>query len=268
MVTNSGHNPNPHGHLSHKMACGVHKLLSYQLPQELPPNPIVMVTSQRHEPCQILSNKGISCLVWFEDAIAHYGVPTVVFDLHLLVADLDEAVFALNAEGWTDKTEPDNRIGHFLDGTPSTSYRRLDPPVLEQDMAGATTTLLLAAKDWNVPTDKLLALSTVGFVSPLCVLVDSLIASLLDAPVDTAVSNHLAVHTAYLYRYCAALKPQDFATQLRLEHRQFHYDALSKPGLGSIPFIREQRQIRDEIRQGKRQPRRNPWYLAPSPGQN
>jgi hypothetical protein len=68
---------------------------------------------------------------------------------------------------------------------------------------------------------------------------------------------------SYLYGHCRALKTQDFATQLKLEHQQFHYDALSKGRIGTVPFIEEQRQIRDEIRKGKRQPERNTWYMPP-----
>jgi hypothetical protein len=32
-----------------------------------------------------------------------------------------------------------------------------------------------------------------------------------------------------------------------MEHHQFHYDALSKPGLGTILFTKEQRQIRNDV---------------------
>jgi len=61
------------------------------------------------------------------------------------------------------------------------------------------------------------------------------------------IRNHLGVQLAYLYRHCNLLRTRDFVNELKFEHRQFHYDALSKPGLGSIPFVKEQRQIRDDI---------------------
>ncbi|KAH6842238.1 hypothetical protein B0I37DRAFT_381482 [Chaetomium sp. MPI-CAGE-AT-0009] len=105
------------------------------------------------------------------------------------------------------------------------------------------------------------------FVPPLALLIDGLVEVLLDLPVAPTfetLQGRLGVQLAYLYRYCAALKNQNLAENLKLEHRQFHYDALSKPGLGTMPFISEQRQIRAEIRKGDRQPQRNSWYLAPS----
>ncbi|KAK4038390.1 hypothetical protein C8A01DRAFT_47963 [Parachaetomium inaequale] len=162
-----------------------------------------MATRSRHQPCDILRAQGIPFLLWFEDALAVYGVPTALFDLHLLA-------------------------------TP-----------------GPTTTVLLSAADWGICNlENTRPSSPDGFVPPLAALVDGLVESLLDlplAPASEALQSHL-----------------DFAEDLKVEHRQFHYDALSKPGLGTNPFIQEQRQIRDEIKEGGRQPQRNSWYLPPS----
>lgn len=102
---------------------------------------------------------------------------------------------------------------------------------------------------------------------PLALLVDGLVEVLLDLPVtptSETLQGHLGVQLAYLYRYCPVLKDRDFPESLKLEHRQFHSDALSKPGLGTIPFVDEQRRKRDEVRKGERQPQWNPWLLAPS----
>ena len=233
-------------------------------------HPLTMVARpRRHEPCTALRERDIPCLVWFEDAIAAYGVPTVVFDLHLLVPDLDEAARALIERGWTD-AGPLNSTYHFLMGP--ISQRRLNPPNYtptvqksnpwpppppSQDPPGPTTTVLLPAADWNVPTEKLRPSSPEGFVPPLDLLLDALIDSLLDAPSNTVLRTRLTTHVSYLYGHCTSLKTQDFAANIRLDHRQFHYDALSKPSMGTVPFIEEQRQIRDEIREGKRQPQRN-----------
>ncbi|KAF2475535.1 uncharacterized protein BDR25DRAFT_382564 [Lindgomyces ingoldianus] len=46
-------------------------------------------SNPRHQPCYILHDHGIPCVVWFEDAVAYYGVPTIVFDLYVLVSDID-----------------------------------------------------------------------------------------------------------------------------------------------------------------------------------
>lgn len=233
-----------------------------------------MSTSRRrHEPCEVLRDQGIPCLVWFEDAIAPYGVPTVIFDLHLLVLSMDEATRALMDKGWTD-AGPLKSNYHFLMG--SVSQRRLDPPGMmaikshwptplgppSKDPPGPTTTVLLPAAYWNVSVDDLRPCSPDGFLPPLAVLIDALIDSFLDST-SGPLQTRLATYVAYVYTHCKSLRIQDFAEQLKLEHRQFHYNALSKPGLGTSTFIEEQRQIRKEIREGKRQPQRNNWYLPP-----
>lgn len=55
---------------------------------------------ERLQPCFALHDSGISCVVWFEDAIAHYGVPTVLFKLYILVLDIDTAAQELTGRGW------------------------------------------------------------------------------------------------------------------------------------------------------------------------
>ncbi|KAH6624536.1 hypothetical protein B0J18DRAFT_428568 [Chaetomium sp. MPI-SDFR-AT-0129] len=227
---------------------------------------------RRYEPCLALRARDIPCLVWFEDALASYGVPTVVFDLYLLVPDIDEAANALAEKGWTD-AGPQTATSHPLKAP--IPQRRLNPPNFtppdwkprpgppSTEPPGPTTTVLLPATDWNVPVEKLRLSSLEDFIPPLALLLDALIDSLLDAPLGTLLWLRLNTYVSYLYGNCASLKTQDFATNLQLDHRQFHYDALSK-WISGIPFLREQRQIRDEIREGKRQPQRNAWYFQPT----
>ncbi|KAK3291469.1 uncharacterized protein B0H64DRAFT_469176 [Chaetomium fimeti] len=241
----------------------------------------------RHEPCTILQNHGISCLLWFEDALAAHGVPTAVFDLYLLVNSLAGAEDALVAKGWTPAPQL-SRGRHILSGSQCIPHRRLVPPKLmtarDAMEEGSTAppsrgppesprVVLLPAANWGVSNLDTRLPSGGGFVPPLALLIDGLVGVLMDlpvAPTSETLQGRLGTQLAYLYRYCAGLKNQNFAESLKLEHRQFHYDALSKPGLGTIPFISEQRQNRDEIRKGERQPQRNSWYLAPelSQGKN
>ena len=63
--------------------------------EEAHPNP-------RRQPCCILRNHGIRSVSWFEDAIATYGVPTVVFDVYILVPDLEQATSVLEKNGWQE----------------------------------------------------------------------------------------------------------------------------------------------------------------------
>jgi hypothetical protein len=228
------------------------------------------VHRSRYEPGAELRDHDIPCLVWFEDAISPYGVPTEVFDLHLLVPDIDDAARALMDKGWTD-AGPSKSSYDFLMGP--IPQRRLNPPDTTapgtaplvpsfKDPPEPTLTVLLPAAYWKVSVDDLRPCSPGGFVPPLPVLIDALIDSFLDST-PGLLQTRLATHVAYVYGHCKSLKTQDFAEQLKLEHRQFHYDALSKPGTGTMLFLEEQRRIRGEIREGKRQPQRNTWYLPP-----
>ncbi|KAK3942810.1 hypothetical protein QBC46DRAFT_378891 [Diplogelasinospora grovesii] len=216
-----------------------------------------MTLLPRYEPCAILQSKGIPCLIWFEDAIGQYGVPTVVFDLYLLVPDIDTAAGVLAENGWT-KAGPPNEY-HILTQCPFISHRRLDPPCKAEtpiapsdspDMKppGPGTTILLPAADWNVPIEKL---GSDGIVPPLPVLVDALIESLLDAPHGSPLQRHVGTQIVYLYGHCSSLDSKEFADCLKFENRQFHYDARLKRNW-SLPFKAIERSIRDELRKGQR----------------
>lgn len=66
----------------------------------------------RYKPCQVLFDNHIPHAVWFEDALVHYGVPTVVFDLYILVPDIDLAANLLAKAGWTFDMQRPFRIGN------------------------------------------------------------------------------------------------------------------------------------------------------------
>ncbi|KAH8894364.1 hypothetical protein GQ53DRAFT_584644, partial [Thozetella sp. PMI_491] len=156
----------------------------------------------RHEPCVLLRDQGIPCLFWFEDAIAQYGVLTVVFDLWLLVPDIDEAARLLKSQGWTDAPPFDRKTFHLLNRYPSILHHRLTPPGYKpidfsnlplepsKDSRGPTTTIILPAAAWNVPVEKLRPSSPDNFTPPLEILVDALIESLLDSPPDSNLRDH------------------------------------------------------------------------------
>lgn len=57
-------------------------------------------TDRRYEACRTLNASEVPCAIWFEDAIAYYGVTTVLFDLYMLVHDIDAAARVLNKAGW------------------------------------------------------------------------------------------------------------------------------------------------------------------------
>lgn len=98
--------------------------------------------------------------VWFEDAIGHYDVPTVLFDLYLVVPDIDHAAELLGRNGWLSALPRDEDTFHFLSSSPTLRYLRLAPPGLDQ--ATATRTVLLSARDWNFTASQLAQLTENG----------------------------------------------------------------------------------------------------------
>ncbi|KJZ79538.1 hypothetical protein HIM_01007 [Hirsutella minnesotensis 3608] len=215
----------------------------------------------RYEPCVFLRKHGIPCTLWFEDAVGHHGVPTVVFDLYILVPDIQIAAQALLEEGWKDAAPGDyKKKYHLLTEHPSLTHRCVLPNDIEaeepftessvpsKNPPGPTTTILLPALDWHMTLDNL-GLSLAGpFAPQLPILVDAMIDCLLDSPDDCYLRQHLVNHICYLYGYCKELKKLEFAKLLRPDNRQFHQDAISMPGLGTIPFVAYERRIRDELR--------------------
>jgi hypothetical protein len=225
-----------------------------------------MSARPRYEPCLFLQQEGIPCVVWFEDAIGHYGVPTVVFDLYLLVSDIDAAAEVLLNRGWTYAKEQSVNY-HFLRRYPDIRRCRLDPPGIDdtpktrpwpplppsKDPPRPTTTVLLPASDWKLPSEKLLLSLTRGFIPSLPDLTDGLIESLLDSPGYRGLEDHLSVHIAYLYGRVPTLKERSFASELKYENRQFHHDVISGFETGTQRFLDHERQVREELRNGKRQ---------------
>lgn len=53
--------------------------------------PTYLITSITLNPGRILLQHSIPTSLWFEKAIGRYGVPTVVFDLHILMPDIEQA---------------------------------------------------------------------------------------------------------------------------------------------------------------------------------
>ena len=53
------------------------------------------VEHPRLQVCQALSLERLPCSIWGEDALAHHGVPTLVFDVFLLVHDPEKSAQAL-----------------------------------------------------------------------------------------------------------------------------------------------------------------------------
>src|SRR6266487_1807366 len=59
-------------------------------------------SAMRYSACRVLKENGMSCFVWNEDALAYYGVRTVVFSLYLVVSDVNKAREVLINGGWLE----------------------------------------------------------------------------------------------------------------------------------------------------------------------
>lgn len=228
----------------------------------------------RHWPCHLLNSHNVCCVVWFEDAIGYYGVSTAVFDLYILVQDIEVAAQVLLQHGWNLVLQEKGRIGNAAVDFPQ---RRLTPPSQESREAELPTsylstfnmlppppdkspprpmtTVLLPAADWNFSLASVNSANTLvdTIYPPLPDLVDALIDSLLDAPSENSMLRiHLALHIASLYRWSPMLKEKAFAEQLVYEHRQYHLDVLSGMDHGTAQFISHQRKVRLALRQRTR----------------
>lgn len=226
----------------------------------------------RFQPCYLLLEANIPCIVWCEDAVAHYDVPTVVFQLHVLVPNIDEAAKVLIQKGWTLGENTQTKFGnaplnsaHRCLTPPIDSSRKANPviwtpgmgppPPPSKELPGPTITILLPAAEWNFTLPESNQYPRGGFQSslfpPLPELLDALIDKLLDDPLTNSLFwGHLAVLIAYLYGYVLVLKEKSFAEKLKYDHRQFHFDWLSGMSTGTLPFIRHERSIRDALRKG------------------
>ena len=215
----------------------------------------------RYEPFYILRDSNISCVIWCEDAVRYYGVPTVVFSFHILVPDIEKAAKVLIQREWHLEDGTKTKFGlstlrsahccltppaNIAPNKPAWSPAMGPPPPPSKIPPGPTTTILLPALEWNFTFPS----NFQGFFPPLPELVDALISKLLDISLTDSVWDQLTVLIAYLYGYVPSLKEKAFAECLKYENRQYHYDSLSGMSTGTLPFIRHERKIRDALRGG------------------
>ena len=228
-------------------------------------------SNTRLYPCQLLHECNIPCVVWFEDALARYQVPTFVFDLYILVPDINEAAEVLAEKGYTLLEQYQARIGNA--NVQSAQHRLLPPKDISneaeldprrqntirplpsyQEPSRPTAIVLLPASQWNFALPARhhwdLINRSVSFFPELPALVDALIDSFLNTPLEESMLvNHLRGQITYLYTHNPALKESSFARLLKYEHRQYHLDRLSGTSTGTLYFIRRQRVIRDTLRE-------------------
>lgn len=213
--------------------------------------------SRRYQVCSLLQEHDINCAIWLEDALAHHGVPTVVFDLYLVVPDIEKASEVLRQHGWQTAPSHESDVYSFLEKAPMLKvplrYLRLVPPNFDKETEDRT--VLMPADVWNI-TDVQLAQTATDpdrFFPALPMLLDSLIDAWLDAGAhqDNKLTGHLGIQIGYIYGYIAQVKDPSFAQQLRPEHRQFHLDWIAGDSVGTTPFLDHHRLVRERLLNGQ-----------------
>lgn len=184
-------------------------------------------------------------------------MPTVVFDVYLLVPDIDEADEALRQHGYDTASPPEFDTVHPLEGFPTLkaplSHLRLIPSNWDAKEEQRTISILIPADIWNGTAPQLAqaASDPDRFFPPVLVVIDSLIDAWLDAPRGYDLPSYLNVQLAYVCRCVVSVKNASFAEQLRPEHRQFHLDCLGKGSFWTLPFRDCRLQIRDSFLKGQ-----------------
>ena len=218
---------------------------------------------ERYSACRVLKDNGIPCYIWSEDALSYYGVPTAVFDVHIVVDDVEEAMEVLVGEGWSPPPPGfEARYTHIKEATHYLVRPGVNIGKTDLTAVGHWTTLvaIMDASEWNV---KLPHISSPTyhppkrddrwpFIPPLHELLDPLIQRWLVTPDEHPdFRGHLGIFLGYLYSHVSILQMREFAPYLKKEHRQYHFDKIAGVSVISEVYREHQRNIRELILKGE-----------------
>lgn len=197
----------------------------------------------RYRAYGILYCAGIPLCVWFEDALAHLGVPTETFCLYLLVpaAQLSQAADHLINDGNYSKRElplPLRRISRFANiyGPPVPEHIKPPSPITCEDGSQYIPdpndrvdpvnppVILLPAEEWfyELPPT---AAEMLDCYPTLSQILTSLILRWL-AEDEENLSIYVSVMIEYIYDYLEGVKTPGFENLLPEEIRRFHLDMI------------------------------------------
>lgn len=216
----------------------------------------------------MLKDGGVLSMIWLEDALAYCYVPTAVFDLYLLVPDVERAARILSDRGYTP--EPHSIYSPLRPGSSPAVllHCRLVPPGWREsppeDLSWMYQTpvgdppperpapvVLLDAAQWGVYEAEGHFDDDFRF-APLDLLLKGLITALLLSPDSrdgTDWQMHLMVMISHLYAYNPVLKHGCFAFELPFQLRRFHRDIVTDALRWTISGIRNARKVARERRQ-------------------
>ncbi|KAK2809031.1 hypothetical protein FQN50_004084 [Emmonsiellopsis sp. PD_5] len=211
---------------------------------------------RRYSACRLLKKSGISCYLWAEDALAYYGVPTGLKDIHIVVDDVKKAADALVERGW--QRPPPHFKPRYTDIEKATCY--LVEPQCRSVGPFDPVVALTAASDWDITLPDIATQTSSHprkttrwpFMPALHQLLDSFIGKWLDTPDEhSSFCGHISCFVGYLYGYVPILKRRDFADYLKVEHRQYHFDVIAGVSYTREPFRIHSRDIRNSILRGE-----------------
>lgn len=225
-----------------------------------------VMKNSRFLPCRILYEAGVPCVIWGEDALTAYDIPTIVFDLFLLVPDPESAARVLVSHGFKPTT-PSARfydIPQMSDNVPrlaqipaSAVHDVAGPP--KADDVNAPGVILLPAKYWRYKLPRTVE-EVDNFIPPLSTLLNTLIDVWIDLPDDDVLlREHISTHIGYFYLYNQDIRKPDFENRLAVENRQVHFELLRG---NDSPYVslttkkcqEHHRNVRNQIRLGRYEP--------------
>ena len=176
-----------------------------------------------HEGAKALKACDIPCILWGEDLLIHFGVPTVIFDRFLLVANPQVASLKLESLGF--HRLPPNPRYRYLEELTQDSIRLSNPSDQRGDEnVDHPALVLLPSAAWHFPFNELS-----DFVPPLHTVIESYIDTWLDAK-TLDFRSRLKTHIAYLKDYVQDVKAPGFPSLLKYEYqRDFWRSYLKSP---------------------------------------
>jgi hypothetical protein len=187
------------------------------------------IKAPRFAACDILHRAEIPACIWLEDALDELGVPTLVFELFLLVHDVDSAGQVLLEAGYQRSTP-----SLALQDIPqfSTVFRPAQQEFKASTQGAQSldetsgSVILLPAAEWFYALPPW-SEDTARRFPTLPHLLSSLIAVWLQLDeIEVSLRLRIAVYLGYIYEYLDAVKSSGFEHQLPREYWVFHFDQL------------------------------------------
>ncbi|OAA62745.1 hypothetical protein SPI_04285 [Niveomyces insectorum RCEF 264] len=208
----------------------------------------------RYAACNTLHTAGIPVCIWLEDALGHLGVPTLAFELYLLVHDVAAATQILLESGY-QRGKPSLAIEsipqfhnlftlprHEISGSPTSS---------EPDDSEQPSVILLPAAEWFYKLPERIE-NMADWFPTLPGIYSALVAKWLSLNEDEhALRLRIAVFIGYIYEYLDdTIRSPGFEQQLPAKYGQFHRDQLRGINTADLGTFKCQQHYLKNIEEG------------------